>query len=256
MAIYRNVHLSFWTDPKVQDDFSPEDRYFYLYILTNPHTNLVGCYEISFKQMSDETGHTKDVIKRLIDRLEKVHGVIHYSDITKELLIINWHKYNWTLSEKQQRAIVNQSRKIKNPEFSKIINDTLSIRYPYTMDTTDTDIYKENIYINNKDNNNSKESENNSDIETIKNIVSYLNTVCKTRYRHSTPATQKKIRARLKEGFTEEDFKKVIDTKYAQWGNDKKMSEFLRPETLFSTKFESYLNQKREDTSVDVIDAW
>ena len=57
MAIYRNVQLSFWTDNKILDDFTPEDKYFYLYLLTNPHTNICGCYEISYKSMSDDTGY-------------------------------------------------------------------------------------------------------------------------------------------------------------------------------------------------------
>ena len=51
MAIYRNVRLSFWTDNKVIDEFTPEDKYFYLYLLTNPQTNLCGCYETSYKSM-------------------------------------------------------------------------------------------------------------------------------------------------------------------------------------------------------------
>ena len=40
MAVYRSVHLSFWTDNKVEDDFTPEDKYFYIYLLTNPQTNI------------------------------------------------------------------------------------------------------------------------------------------------------------------------------------------------------------------------
>ena len=62
MAIYRNVQLSFWTDNKILDDFTPEDKYFYLYLLTNPHTNICGCYEISYKSMSDDTGYNKETI--------------------------------------------------------------------------------------------------------------------------------------------------------------------------------------------------
>lgn len=84
----------------------------------------------------------------------------------------------------------------------------------------------------------------------IKNIISYLNKVCNTRYRHNTDSTKKLIKARLNEGFTEDDFKAVIDKKFAQWGNDPKMSEYLRPQTLFGTKFESYLNQKMPDGSM------
>lgn len=56
MAVYRNVQTSFWTDSKVIDDFTPKDRLFYLYLFTNPHTNLCGCYEVSKKQISIEIG--------------------------------------------------------------------------------------------------------------------------------------------------------------------------------------------------------
>ena len=43
-----------------------------------------------------------------------------------------------------------------------------------------------------------------------------------------------------------EDFKKVIDIKVQEWGKNEKMNKYLRPETLFGTKFESYLNEKEE----------
>lgn len=86
-------------------------------------------------------------------------------------------------------------------------------------------------------------------ISIIKNIINYLNTTCNTKYRYTTRATQDKIKARLNEGFTEEDFYTVIDTKYAEWGNNKDMEQYLRPETLFGTKFESYLNQRRDNAS-------
>lgn len=61
-------------------------------------------------------------------------------------------------------------------------------------------------------------------------------------YKHNTEKTQRLIRARLNEGFDLEDFKKVIDTKTDAWlGTD--MEKYLRPETLFGTKFEAYLNE-------------
>ena len=65
MAIFRNVNMSFWTDTKVTDDYTPEDKYFMLYALTNNYTNIIGCYEISIKQMSNDLGYTKDVIENL-----------------------------------------------------------------------------------------------------------------------------------------------------------------------------------------------
>ena len=96
---------------------------------------------------------------------------------------------------------------------------------------------------------NETEKEKEEDIEIDKyiniysSIISYLNEKAHTKYRHSSSKTKTLIKARLNEGFTEDDFKKVIDNKTAEWLNTD-MEKYLRPETLFGTKFESYLNQK------------
>lgn len=75
-------------------------------------------------------------------------------------------------------------------------------------------------------------------------IVSYLNEKSNSKYKHSTSKTKDLIKARFNEGFTFDEFKTVIDKKAAEWLTDQKMNKFLRPETLFGPKFESYLNQK------------
>ena len=89
MAIYRNIQLSFWTDNKVEDEFTPEDKYFYLYLMTNPQTNICGCYEVSYSQLTNQTGYSKDTIIRLLDRFENEHKVIKYSKTNKEILLLN-----------------------------------------------------------------------------------------------------------------------------------------------------------------------
>nr|WP_263430963.1 conserved phage C-terminal domain-containing protein [Leuconostoc gasicomitatum] len=76
-----------------------------------------------------------------------------------------------------------------------------------------------------------------------KEIIDYLNEKANTKYRSSGAKTKTLIRARANDGFDLDDFKKVIDTKASQWLNDPKMKKFLRPETLFGTKFEGYLNE-------------
>lgn len=76
-----------------------------------------------------------------------------------------------------------------------------------------------------------------------KEVIEYLNQKCMTKFKHTTKATQRYINARLKEGYTLEDFKKVIDIKEREWSNTS-MNIYLRPETLFSPKFESYINQR------------
>ncbi|MCT2875139.1 hypothetical protein EFM24_05290 [Limosilactobacillus fermentum] len=75
-------------------------------------------------------------------------------------------------------------------------------------------------------------------------ILDYLNGKVGTSYRASSKATQRLIKARSNEGFEVEDFKRVIDNKVASWGKDPKMSQYLRPTTLFGTKFEAYLNEQ------------
>lgn len=78
----------------------------------------------------------------------------------------------------------------------------------------------------------------------IAEIVGYLNERIGSNYKSTTKSTARHINARLAEGYTVEDFKRVIDNKAGQWLNDSKMAAYLRPETLFGTKFESYLNER------------
>lgn len=248
MAIYRSVQMSFWTDAKVVDEFTPEDRYFYLYIMTNPHTNLAGCYEISLKQISDETGYSKETVLKLIDRMEKVHKVICYSEGTKEILIVNWSEYNWTKSEKFRKPLFDEIQNIKNPDFKAFLTDiydgkdTVSIPYLYRSDTTVT-VTVPNTY---KYKSSSKDNSDIKNKEIIQKVISYLNEKTKSEFKWTTKATQKSINGRLDEGYTVDDFKYVIDVKAAEWqGTD--MEKYLTPETLFRpSHFEKYRNQKLE----------
>lgn len=139
MGIYRVVSQFFWTDSKIDDDFTPEDKYFYLYLLTNPHTNICGCYEISMKQMCRETGYNEDTINRLIKRMERQHDVIRYDAKTKEILIIKWGKYNWYESEKTKIGVKKIAKFIKSDKFRTFIEkavDTPSMGYAYPIDTS------------------------------------------------------------------------------------------------------------------------
>lgn len=88
-----------------------------------------------------------------------------------------------------------------------------------------------------------EEKEEDIDKELYISVVSHLNEKAGTKYKHTTAKTKAAIHARAAEGFTLDDFKTVIDKKCAEWiGTD--MEKYLRPETLFGTKFEGYLNAK------------
>ena len=159
MAIFRNVNMSFWTDPKIVDEYTPEDRYFMLWALTNNYTNIIGCYEISIKQMSNDLGYTKDVVENLLKRFTEIHKTIMYDFETKELIVINWHKYNWSSSPKldiplytaieniksdlfhdKLATIYNQRESVNAEEYDEEGNkkDIVLIPYRYGMDTTNS----------------------------------------------------------------------------------------------------------------------
>ena len=87
-----------------------------------------------------------------------------------------------------------------------------------------------------------KQTQDNSAV--IKEIIDYLNEKAGTKFRYNSKETVRHINARLKEGYTLEDFKHVIDVKVSQWKDDSKMSAFIRPQTLFGTKMENYVNEK------------
>lgn len=80
--------------------------------------------------------------------------------------------------------------------------------------------------------------------DPIEEVIDHLNSRAGTKYKSTTANTRKLVKARLKEGFTVEDMKLVIDKKCAEWLNNSEMVKFLRPDTLFGNKFEGYLNAR------------
>lgn len=84
----------------------------------------------------------------------------------------------------------------------------------------------------------------------VKGIIDDLNEVLGTSYKHNSQKTKETITARLNEGFTIEDFKTVHRKMLKAWGADDKMVKYLRPITLYSNKFESYLNMRETTTKL------
>ena len=102
---------------------------------------------------------------------------------------------------------------------------------------------KNNIYIAENPNFETAKSKK-PDVKPYQEIVDYLNRKAGTSYSSNSKTTQANIRARLAEGYTVDDFKRVIDNKCTDWIGTQ-WEEYLRPSTLFGTKFENYLNRKQ-----------
>ena len=248
MAKFRNISTTFWNDTKVSEDMTPDEKYLFLYLLTNPLTNLCGCYEIGMRQIAYDTGLSNDKVKKALDSLIHKHCVVRYSERTKEMLIVNWHKHNWTSSEKFRKPLADQINKVKNTVYRQFLlglldGDTVSIPYQYGTDTTE-EYTEENTEEDTVENTEEDKPKAEPLMVASREIVNYLNEKTHSNYKASSRNTVSLIKARMAEGHTTDDFKKVIDVKSAEWlGTDQE--QYLRPETLFCAKhFESYLNQK------------
>lgn len=119
----------------------------------------------------------------------------------------------------------------------------------------DNNSVNDDINPENDDNNTTKEKKvkekkRNKDNNVYVEILSYLNEKAGKNFSHKSEANKKLINGRMNEGRTVDDFKRVIDVKCEEWLQDDRMSQYLRPATLFSQKnFENYVNQKSKSDS-------
>lgn len=149
----------------------------------------------------------------------------------------------WELSDTAEYATVDKQSDAKTIRQKTNLMDTESL---LNKNTT-----KEKKILN-KDNTNILSSCN----IPYQEIVEYLNKRTGKKFKYKSKATQRLIKARWNEGFKLDDFKKAIDNKCLDWLRDEKMSEYLRPATLFGTKFESYLNQKTKQPKQQEEKEW
>ena len=263
MAAQRYISTSFWDDAWVQG-LEPHEKLLYMYLLTNPLTNIAGVYEITFRRMSFDTGYPIDTLSKAIKKFSEDKKAYFLDDVW--IILPNWPKHQRPTERNTIRAGIDTVLNALPDEVFSYLHmvdykydflseldrkpcpiDTLSIPYAYDpsyidIDTdTDTDIDKD-ILSSKHDDASSDNSKSERTSEVYADIVGYLNDQTGASYKSTTTATRKKIDARLNEGYTLDDFKTVISKKVAEW-QDTDMAKYLRPETLFGTKFESYLNQ-------------
>lgn len=225
-------------------------------------SNKYGYCTASNKYFSNLFQADERSIRRWISNL-KQHGYIKMNLITKDKEIIarriypmsgggdrNVRGYGQKCPEGGDRNVLYNNTSNNNTSINN--NTILSGKEP---DPTPEPEEKENSEFTQKTSD-SKKSKTTSKTEDIPydRVIKYLNAKAGTNYRANNKATQRLIKARFNEGMTTKDFKKVIDNKCNDWLKDPKMCEFLRPATLFGSKFESYLNQKPKRLDQSVTD--
>ena len=112
MAVYRQIQTSFW-----QDDFvinlTPEEKYFYLFLLTNSKTKQCGIYQLPVQVIVFETGYNQETVDKLLKRFID-YGKILYNPKTHEIGIVNWPKYNPMESPKTKACVNKELKEVKD----------------------------------------------------------------------------------------------------------------------------------------------
>lgn len=157
------------------------------------------------------------------------------------ITIPNWDKHQ-TLDAYEKKKERDKLYQQERRERQKLLVQKSSDKSSDSLPTNRLTVEKKSLPVAVSEEEKEEEKEERNKIYI--SIVEYLNQKAGTKYKASSKKTQTCIHARLAEGFTIDDFKVVIDKKCADWLGDAKMEQYLRPETLFGTKFESYLNAK------------
>ncbi|PDY45265.1 hypothetical protein CN680_07480 [Bacillus pseudomycoides] len=115
MAVYRNVQVNFWQDDFVLD-LTPEERYFYIYLLTCSKTTQCGIYPLPKRLAEMETGYNRETVEKLLQRFIE-YGKILYDAETKELCILNWLRYNPVTNTNMEKCVLRELKTVKSKEF-------------------------------------------------------------------------------------------------------------------------------------------
>ena len=255
---YRNVHCLIWNDDKfpfVSDDC----KLSFFHLLTTPMSSPFGLYKASMGGLADEIRwNTKRHRNAIKDAIKE--GFIKYDEKHHVILIPKFLYYNKPNGPNQLKSWGKIFKEIPNSplkhEFIHIVKgiaggmtdgmrdamlNAFEMPCPIQEQEQEQEQEQDKLYCSSE-----KEGEEYVFSSICKNIVDFLNETCGTNFKSSSEKTKTLIKNRLNEGFHEKDFKVVIKKKHAVWIKDSKMCKFLRPETLFSNKFEGYLNEQED----------
>ena len=156
-SVNRVISTSFWDDDLILDKFSAEDKYFFLYLLTNKFTSQLGIYHFPIKKVAPDMGYSVDNVYTLIDRFENSYGVIRFSQATNEIAILNYLRHSIIKGGKPVfDCLVKDYESVKDKSLVNYVINHLS-NYEIKNDTVNQFIdYINNI--NNSINNNDNDS--------------------------------------------------------------------------------------------------
>ena len=209
LARFRMVHTLFWDDPKVVEEMTPEDKLFFLYLLTNSNTTQIGIYQITKKQMAFDIGYSIESINSLLDRFIKHHKLVQYNQETREIAIKNWGKYNLNRGGKPMEDCVrSELLQVKDENLipyvaERIENSKLKGLYDTYNDTLTISVQEEE-----------KEEEKEEEEDTVRDLFDHYLSKKIIQHNKITRPIRTAINARLKD-YSYEQLIQVIDN-YAE----------------------------------------
>ena len=227
-------------------------------------------YDEKYKSLSN---HAKLLYMLLFGRLElSIKNGWHDRDgnvfqyYTNEQLMVDLNSSDKTIIKfkkelkdvgllKEVRQGNNLPNRIYISAVDGTVNSTVSELEILQSGTVNNTVSELEILQTNKTDNNEIDNNNNK-LLICKEIISYLNLKAKKNFKVDTASHQKFIKARLKEGYVLEDFKKVVDIMVAKWKGTE-YEQYLQPQTLFGNKMDNYLNQpmpKRSTILTSMVD--
>lgn len=171
-------------------------------------------------------------IKRTIKKLEDTKMVVSTGKYNRIIIDrTKWYRVNYAkleeLSSGQNGTMVQDKMAQRSGQNGTMSRDKMAP--PITIEYTENTTEKNNVEL---------------ELDFVQEIINYLNNKANKHFKASSNATKKLISGRIRDGYTLEDFKNVIDIKTKQWLTNPDMNKYLQPSTLFNaTKFENYLNE-------------
>ena len=125
MAVYRPIQISFW-QKKFILKLTPEQKYFYIYLLTNSKTSQCGIYELPIRVIELETDYNHETVTKLLENFIQCHK-IKYDYENEEIYILNWLKYNKINNENVSKCVISELKEVKNDLYKREFLKNLSI---------------------------------------------------------------------------------------------------------------------------------
>lgn len=123
MEVFTRIERSYWQDEFILE-LTPEQKFFYLYLMSNSRVNTLGAYVFPLTMSTMELGYNRETVLKLLEHFAQV-GKIIWDETTKEVFLLNWPKRNWNKRTATLRALKKDFGALKSP----VLRETVALLF-------------------------------------------------------------------------------------------------------------------------------